>query len=157
MELYQLRTFVTVADTGNLTQAAERLFTSQPAVSSCNTQVESGPIAGLLLSSTTTAGGFASLVEVPLDLFVLLVSPLLEAQLMLLPRPGLTPSPAPPRVCRGPEALPRARLQQRPLCAPSAVAPRLPPRGVLPAPREWGVGKFDRSRCESLDCYYCCA
>ncbi len=33
MELYQLRTFVTVADTGNLTQAAERLFTSQPAVS----------------------------------------------------------------------------------------------------------------------------
>jgi len=33
MELYQLRTFVTVAETGNLTQAAERLFTSQPAVS----------------------------------------------------------------------------------------------------------------------------
>jgi len=33
MELYQLRTFVTVADTQNLTQAAERLFTSQPAVS----------------------------------------------------------------------------------------------------------------------------
>lgn len=33
MELYQLRTFVTVADTGNLTQAAELLFTSQPAVS----------------------------------------------------------------------------------------------------------------------------
>ena len=33
MELYQLRTFVTVADTRNLTQAAERLFTSQPAVS----------------------------------------------------------------------------------------------------------------------------
>ena len=33
MELYQLKTFVTVADTGNLTQAAERLFTSQPAVS----------------------------------------------------------------------------------------------------------------------------
>ena len=33
MELYQLRTFVTVADTGNLTHAAERLFTSQPAVS----------------------------------------------------------------------------------------------------------------------------
>ncbi|MEE9446043.1 MAG: LysR family transcriptional regulator, partial [Cocleimonas sp.] len=33
MELYQLRTFVTVADTGNLTQASERLFTSQPAVS----------------------------------------------------------------------------------------------------------------------------
>lgn len=33
MELYQLRTFVTVAETANLTQAAERLFTSQPAVS----------------------------------------------------------------------------------------------------------------------------
>ena len=33
MELYQLKTFVTVAETGNLTQAAERLFTSQPAVS----------------------------------------------------------------------------------------------------------------------------
>ena len=33
MELYQLRTFVTVADTGNLTQASERLFTSQPAIS----------------------------------------------------------------------------------------------------------------------------
>ena len=33
MELYQLRTFVTVAETGNLTQASERLFTSQPAVS----------------------------------------------------------------------------------------------------------------------------
>lgn len=33
MELYQLKSFVTVADTGNLTQAAERLFTSQPAVS----------------------------------------------------------------------------------------------------------------------------
>lgn len=33
MELYQLRTFVTVADIGNLTHAAERLFTSQPAIS----------------------------------------------------------------------------------------------------------------------------
>lgn len=33
MELYQLKSFITVADTGNLTQAAERLFTSQPAVS----------------------------------------------------------------------------------------------------------------------------
>lgn len=33
MELYQLRTFVTVAETGNLTQASERLHTSQPAVS----------------------------------------------------------------------------------------------------------------------------
>jgi DNA-binding transcriptional LysR family regulator len=33
MELYQLRTFVKVADEGNLTRAAEQLFTSQPAIS----------------------------------------------------------------------------------------------------------------------------
>lgn len=33
MELYQLRTFVTVARERNLSRAAERLFTSQPAVS----------------------------------------------------------------------------------------------------------------------------
>src|SRR5687768_6022630 len=33
MELYQLRTFLTVAEEGNLTRAAEKLFTSQPAVS----------------------------------------------------------------------------------------------------------------------------
>jgi DNA-binding transcriptional LysR family regulator len=33
MELYQLRTFVTVAEEGHLTRAAERLFTSQPAIS----------------------------------------------------------------------------------------------------------------------------
>lgn len=33
MELYQLRTFVTVAREGHLTRAAERLFTSQPTVS----------------------------------------------------------------------------------------------------------------------------
>jgi DNA-binding transcriptional LysR family regulator len=33
MEQYQLKSFVTVAEEGNLTRAAERLFTSQPAVS----------------------------------------------------------------------------------------------------------------------------
>ncbi|WP_428609119.1 LysR family transcriptional regulator [Sedimenticola sp.] len=33
MELYQLKTFVKVADEGNLTRAAELLFTSQPAIS----------------------------------------------------------------------------------------------------------------------------
>jgi len=33
MELYQLRTFLTVAEVGHLTRAAEKLFTSQPAVS----------------------------------------------------------------------------------------------------------------------------
>jgi DNA-binding transcriptional LysR family regulator len=33
MELYQLRTFVTVAEEGHLTRAAERLHLSQPAVS----------------------------------------------------------------------------------------------------------------------------
>src|SRR5262245_24673733 len=33
MELYQLRTFIAVAEEGHLTRAAEKLFTSQPAVS----------------------------------------------------------------------------------------------------------------------------
>lgn len=34
VELYQLKTFIKVADEGNLTRAAELLFTSQPAISS---------------------------------------------------------------------------------------------------------------------------
>lgn len=33
MELYQLRTFLAIADEGTLTRAAEKLFTSQPAIS----------------------------------------------------------------------------------------------------------------------------
>ncbi len=33
MELYQLKTFATVAEEGHLTRAAERLHLSQPAVS----------------------------------------------------------------------------------------------------------------------------
>lgn len=33
MELYQLKTFIAVAETGNLTKAAERIYASQPAVS----------------------------------------------------------------------------------------------------------------------------
>lgn len=33
MELYHLKTFLTVAETGNLTRAAQQLFTSQPAIS----------------------------------------------------------------------------------------------------------------------------
>ena len=33
MELYQLKTFVAVAEEGNLTKAAERIYASQPAVS----------------------------------------------------------------------------------------------------------------------------
>ncbi|MET0082556.1 MAG: LysR family transcriptional regulator [Sedimenticola sp.] len=33
MELYQLKTFIKVADEGHLTRAAEQLFTSQPAIS----------------------------------------------------------------------------------------------------------------------------
>jgi len=33
MELYQLKTFIAVAEEGNLTKAAERIFASQPAVS----------------------------------------------------------------------------------------------------------------------------
>ena len=33
MELYQLNTFVRIADGGSLTRAAELLFTSQPAIS----------------------------------------------------------------------------------------------------------------------------
>jgi len=40
MELYQLRTFLTIAEEGNLTRAAEKLFTSQPAVSAQVKQLE---------------------------------------------------------------------------------------------------------------------
>ena len=40
MELYQLRTFLTIAEEGNLTRAAEKLFASQPAVSAQVKQLE---------------------------------------------------------------------------------------------------------------------
>ena len=54
MELYQLRTFVTVAETGNLTQASERLFTSQPAVSAHVKALEEE--LGLILFERTSRG-----------------------------------------------------------------------------------------------------
>lgn len=42
MELYQLKTFVKVADEGNLTRASEALFTSQPAISGQIKALEEG-------------------------------------------------------------------------------------------------------------------
>ena len=42
MEIYQLRTFVTVAQQGHLTQAAELLHLSQPAVTAQIKAIEEG-------------------------------------------------------------------------------------------------------------------
>lgn len=63
MELYQLRTFLTVAEEGQLTRAAEKLFTSQPAVSAQIRALESElgvklferTAKGMLLTSAGTA------------------------------------------------------------------------------------------------------
>lgn len=54
MELYQLKTFVKVADTGNLTRASEALFTSQPAISAQIKALEDE--LGLTLFSRTPKG-----------------------------------------------------------------------------------------------------
>ncbi len=54
MELYQLKSFVCVAEEGNLTRAAERLFTSQPAVSAHIKALEEG--FGMKLFSRTAQG-----------------------------------------------------------------------------------------------------
>lgn len=54
MELYQLRTFLTVARTGNLTRAAELLNASQPTVSAQIKALEDG--FGLALFSRTSRG-----------------------------------------------------------------------------------------------------
>ena len=63
MELYQLRTFLTVADEGHLTRAAEKLFTSQPAVSTQVRALEDELGVKLFERSsrgmTLTAAGFA--------------------------------------------------------------------------------------------------
>ena len=54
MELYQLKTFATVAATGHLTKAAEQLFISQPAVSAQIRSLEDE--LGLTLFERTPAG-----------------------------------------------------------------------------------------------------
>lgn len=54
MELYQLKTFIKVADTGNLTRASEALFTSQPAVSAQVKALEDE--LGIQLFSRTSKG-----------------------------------------------------------------------------------------------------
>ena len=54
MELYQLRSFVTVAEEGHLTRAAKRLFLSQPAVSAHIKALEEE--LGLVLFTRTPQG-----------------------------------------------------------------------------------------------------
>lgn len=54
MELYQLRTFITVAEEGHLTRAAERLHTSQPSLSAHIKALEDE--LGLLLFERTAKG-----------------------------------------------------------------------------------------------------
>ncbi len=54
MELYHLKTFVTVADEGNLTRAAKRLNTSQPAVSAHIKNLEEE--LGIILFARTPKG-----------------------------------------------------------------------------------------------------
>ena len=54
MELYQLKTFITVAEEGHLTRAAERLHTSQPAVSAHVRSLESE--LGVTLFERTSRG-----------------------------------------------------------------------------------------------------
>ncbi|MDJ0732455.1 MAG: LysR family transcriptional regulator [Crocosphaera sp.] len=54
VELYQLKTFVTVADEGHLTRAAERLNTSQPAISAHIKALESE--LGIVLFDRTPKG-----------------------------------------------------------------------------------------------------
>ncbi|SGZ10696.1 Probable transcriptional regulator, LysR family [Moritella viscosa] len=44
MEFYHLRSFVAVAQTGNLTQAAKRLYTTPPAISAHIKTLEEEPL-----------------------------------------------------------------------------------------------------------------